>query len=61
VKRYKIVLAMENLVATFNVICAASGETISRHNSKDEANAAMRRYETADAYRGRASYPGDMS
>jgi len=61
VKRYKIMLAMENLVATFNVICAASGETISRHESIAEAKAAVRRYKAADAYRGRASYPGDMS
>ena len=60
-KRYKIVLAIEKLVAPFNVICAASGETISRHKSEAEAKAAVRRYETSDMDRAAASYPGDMS
>jgi hypothetical protein len=60
-RRYKIAVAMEKFVPTFRVICAASGMTISTHKNKAEASAAIRRYETADARRASASYPGDMS
>ena len=61
VKRYKIVLAFKKRVVIFKVICAASRETISDHKTVAEAKVAVRRYEAADANRGRASYPGDMS
>jgi hypothetical protein len=60
-RRYKIVVAMEKFVATFQVICAASGATISTHKNKAKASAAIRRYKAADARRASASYVGDMS
>jgi hypothetical protein len=58
---YKIVVAMERSVETFKVVCAVTGETISIHQSRTEAQAAMRRYEATDTRRAATSYPGDMS
>jgi hypothetical protein len=52
---------LEKLVATFQVILAESGATISTHKNKAEARAAIRRYEAADARRASDFYPGDIS
>jgi hypothetical protein len=60
-RRYKIVVTMEKFGETSRVICTASGATISAHNNKAEASAAIRRYEAADARRAAAAYTGDMS
>src|SRR5262249_20210901 len=60
-RRYKIVVATEKSVKTFKVICAVTGETISIHESRTQAEAAVRRYQAADARRHTIYYPGDMS
>jgi hypothetical protein len=60
-RRYKIVVAMEKF-ERFKVICAVTGETISIHESRPEAQAAVRRYEAADVRRRRINfYSGDIS
>jgi hypothetical protein len=59
--RYEIVVAMEKCVKTFKVICAVTGETISIHESRTEAQVAVRRYQAADVRRSMKSHPGDMS
>ena len=60
-RRYKIVVATEKSVKTFKVICAVTGETISIHESRTQAEAAVRRYQAADVRRHTIYYPGDMS
>ena len=60
-RHYKIVVAMEKCVETFKVICTVTGETISIHESRTEAQAAVRRYQAADVRRRTNSYSGDMS
>ena len=60
-RRYNIVVATEEFVETFKVICAVTGETISIHKTRTQAEAAVRRYQTADVRRRTISYPGDMS
>jgi hypothetical protein len=60
-RRYKIVVAMEKFVETFKVICAVTGETISIHESRMEAQDAVRRYQAADVRRRIGFYSGDMS
>ena len=58
---YKIVVAMEKRIEIFKVICSRTGETISIHESRAAAQAAVRRYQTADARRHTNSYSGDVS
>jgi hypothetical protein len=60
-RRYKVVVTMENSVATYRVIYTASGAEISTHKNKAEAKAAIFRYEAADARRASDSYSGDTS
>jgi hypothetical protein len=58
---YKILVTMEKRIGTFKVICTRTGETISIHKNRMEAEAAARRYQTADVRRRTKSYSGDMS
>jgi len=60
-RRYKIVVATEKFVETVKVICAVTGETISIHESRTEAEAAVRRYQAADVRRHTIDYSGDIS
>jgi hypothetical protein len=60
-RRYEIVVAVKKRINTFKVICAVTGETISIHESRREAQAAVRRYQAGDARRRLESYLGDMS
>jgi hypothetical protein len=59
-RRYEIVVAVKKRINTFKVICAVTGETISIHESRREAQAAGRRYQAGDARR-LLNYVGDMS
>ena len=57
-KKYKIVSnAAEAQADAYAVVYAPSGEVVSHHDSKTEAGAAVRRYESADAKRRLRDFP----